>query len=328
VSGLLIGLALLVMLPSAMEQAADSSISARRVLFIFCAAPPTMFLVHHVLLDHTHVAEGGNSEECPCGPSCDPQAHVKNLMMPGSHMKFCSPVKTPQTPARASPSPSILPITTTTANTPCSRTVEAMSVLLRALPYTIHASIDGLVLGTATSTMRLLQVSLPVALCAVQDVGAIIVNMRACGTSLRGTLLAVACFALGFPLGTSVAAVLISAPGDTAALAPLQAMAAGIFVYMAAFELAPPHAHGRSIALRYVSAFAAGLVLVCLSEAAEEVLVQAISATEGGDGGAAFGDGGTAFTNGTANVSAHEFHLVQPASRASAGGLLLPSDDE
>ena len=52
-------------------------------------------------------------------------------------------------------------------------------------------------------------------------------------------------------------------------LVPLRAFAAGVFVYMAIFELAPPHAHGRGLSVRYLGAFAAGLALIVLSEAAE-----------------------------------------------------------
>ena len=60
-----------------------------------------------------------------------------------------------------------------------------------------------------------------------------------------------------------------SAGADASTLVPLRAFAAGVFVYMSLFELAPPHAHGRLESLRFLCAFAVGMSLVFLSEAAE-----------------------------------------------------------
>ena len=54
VSGLLSGLGLIVMLPSALEKT-PPGIQVNYVLVTFCAAPVTMYFIHHVILDHKHV---------------------------------------------------------------------------------------------------------------------------------------------------------------------------------------------------------------------------------------------------------------------------------
>ena len=56
----------------------------------------------------------------------------------------------------------------------------------------------------------------------------------------------------------------------------LRAFAAGLFLYMALFELAPPHAHGRVAALGHLIAFSAGLALVVVSETVEDIAVAGI----------------------------------------------------
>ena len=45
---------------------------------------------------------------------------------------------------------------------------------------------------------------------------------------------------------------------------------AGLFVYMALFELAPPHAHGRIQNLKYFCAFGFGLLSAYLADAFED----------------------------------------------------------
>ena len=57
------------------------------------------------------------------------------------------------------------------------------------------------------------------------------------------------------------------APPSADALLHVRAFVAGIFLYMAAFEFAPPHAHGRTQSLGRLGAFCAGLALAWLAEA-------------------------------------------------------------
>ena len=66
-------------------------------------------------------------------------------------------------------------------------------------------------------------------------------------------MLCVLVFALAFPAGAALAwqAYSLSHNGDT--LGAIRIVVAGIFVYMALFEMSPPHAHGRLVNLRYAS---------------------------------------------------------------------------
>ena len=167
---------------------------------------------------------------------------------------------------------------------------DAFSVLLRAWPYVLHSCIDGAMLGTAQSWKTLASLTLCVSLCAVQDVGTIIVSLSASGSSRRATLATNMLFAVGFPFGATLGVAFAA----HVAVAPLQAFAAGLFVYMTVFELAPPHAHGRPAALGQLLAFAAGLALVVVSQtvenwAAGSLMVDGELRVAGmGDGSAAF----------------------------------------
>ena len=182
VSGLLCGLALLVMLPSAMEHTNGATgYQTQHVLMIFCCAALFMFFVHHVLLDHQHEPPAQGQVHSACAAGCGPpglQGKGKLLAAFKPQISYCPPVRQP---------PDILP-TAMAFVTPNCRATEGMSVLLRALPYTIHACIDGLVLSTAHSTTMLLQLALPILLCSVQDVGTIIVTLSVSGASQRTTL--------------------------------------------------------------------------------------------------------------------------------------------
>ena len=286
VSGLLLGLSLFVMTPSALKQLPRDETAAQHVMLVYVSSALVMYVVHHVLMDHQHThsnssgphdhskMDGVDLESCACET---PKKALGIFQKP----RYCPPAKTPLPVPAPSKSPSSQSLT-------CA---DVVSVLLRAMPYTIHAVIDGATLGTAHSTMVLMSLAVPIALCAVQDVGTIIVNLTATGASRHVIFVTVASFAAGFPLGTALTAALIagsglsgdsapSAAGTGEGVALLKACAGGVFAYMALFELAPPHAHGRLANLRYAVAFAGGLALVLLSEAGEDWAVDKIFASE------------------------------------------------
>ena len=50
----------------------------------------------------------------------------------------------------------------------------------------------------------------------------------------------------------------------------LRCVMAGLFVYMALFELAPPHAHGRGQNLKYFIAFSFGLISAYMADMFED----------------------------------------------------------
>lgn len=271
VSGLLFGLGMLVMLPSALDALPQlgGSTSSQQVVLYFIGAAFLMFCVNHVLLEHQHgdahghAAADADIESCE---SCPAAAGVKAKLQFGLRPAHCPPCKKP------AHCPPVRTPLTTSGSQGAATVADVLSVLLRAAPWTIHALIDGATLGTAQSTMVAIALAVCIALCSVQDVGTILVNAAANGATHRATLCTIALFAAGFPLGSLLTVALVSAHNAAAVLVPLHAGAGGIFLYMALFELAPPHAHGRCTNLRYCLAFASGVLLVLLSEAAEELV--------------------------------------------------------
>ena len=306
VSGLLSGLGLLVMLPSALEHRPAGQ-PTMYLLCTFCAAPVVMFFVNHVILDHQHL------DSKACGPHLiavdgkgsvafttgtlqfsKKPTHCVKLGPKGARSDSVKPeAKEPRSLCQLESASCGLgcldctPIVEATVPEGCrDAIVRGTSVLLRALPYMLHSSIDGAVLATATSPKMLASLALPIALCAVQDVGTILVALAASRASRRVKLITAGCFGLGFPLGTSLACasgVLGTSSSSTAPLAGpelllphLRAFAGGLFLYMALFELAPPqaHTHNRRTHLYYLLAFVAGLGLTALSELVEDAGAQ------------------------------------------------------
>ena len=273
VSGLLSGLGLIAMLPSALKERPPGW-SYEHILLLFCAAPLFMFFVHHVVLDHQHIgddqhqhqhAKDSDSLDCACEP---PKTTF------GRRPTFCPPVG--QLPGPGPPNPKHLQ----------ARCAELVTVLLRALPYTIHAILDGAILSTANSSKILVSLAIPISLCVIQDIGTITMNLAARRVSWRIMLFTTILFGVGFPIGAALGVVAASKvsgsdPGSVeTALSPLRAFAGGVFIYMATFELAPPHAHGRLSSLRYLLAFGGGLALVYLSEAVEDLAIARAFGTE------------------------------------------------
>lgn len=262
VAGLVTALGMFVMLPAALEQQPPNP---EAVLHTLCAALMLMYFIHHVLLQHQHSTfeaqhdhgSAGRDIEEAC--ACEPPAKVvrDSFIINGLLPKRCPPVNTP---LQQFDSPE------TRQSSAC---LTAMAMLLRALPYTIHAFIDGAVLGSAHTIVVLASLATSVGLCAVQDVGTTLLSLHASGATRRVKLLTVACFAIGFPMGATVAVAAVGGSSGSGFQMPLRAFAAGVFLYMAIFELAPPHAHSRLANLRHLCAFAAGMGLVVLSEAAE-----------------------------------------------------------
>ena len=280
VSGLLCALGLLVMLPAALKQLPKHE-SPERVLQVFFAAPLLMFFVHHVLLDHQHgdghvhqpAAPNGSSDAEDLEASCVCQSMPAKEDPPNRRPLFnnwkgfnkptsCPPVNTPLAKPKLPPAPS----------PPTNRTSLwiFVEVLLRATPFTIHAFIDGALLGSAHSATILAPLVMCVGLCAVQDVGTILLSLSASGATRHVKLITIGCFAAGFPLGALVTVAAVGGVSDGAFQLTLRAFAAGVFLYMALFEMAPPgHTHGRLANGRHLCAFVAGVGLVLLSEAVE-----------------------------------------------------------
>merc|ERR1711935_930424 len=75
---------------------------------------------------------------------------------------------------------------------------------------------------------------------------------------------------MGFPVGAGVSVAAFWGQRQSEWVDLLRVALAGLFVYMALFEMAPPHAHGRWQNLKYALAFSFGLGSAYLAEAFEE----------------------------------------------------------
>lgn len=285
VSGLLTGLGLLAMLPSALDSLPEEWPS-ENIMLVFLSAPFGMFFIHHIILDHSHATGhqhllpvDGQAAASGSGTACAlPPVHIHS---PGAACAFgCDG---PRKICFNAPPTVCVVVGTVPDVTPKvslqSHAAGGLMVLLRALPYVLHATIDGAMLGTAETWAMLASLMVCVSICAIQDVGTILINLSASGTSRNAKLVTNLLFAAGFPLGAAVGvafAASAASAGDggaaVIAVAHLRAFAAGLFVYMAIFELAPPHAHGRTASAGYMIAFLAGVMLIYVSEAVEAVL--------------------------------------------------------
>ena len=151
----------------------------------------------------------------------------------------------------------------------CSR---LSSVAIRVTAWMLHAMVDGMVLASATSTYVLIATAVPVTICALQDVAAFTVTMARLGydsrRSLQAAVIALSC---AFPLGALVShAVFESATSETA-VNVVRTLVAGVFTYMALFELAPPHTHSRLANTCYLLCFVGGAALAYLVDIVEVV---------------------------------------------------------
>lgn len=94
-------------------------------------------------------------------------------------------------------------------------------------------------------------------------------TLSASRASRRAIIASAACFGAGFPIGAGLLVALASSPSAARAALALPAVAAGLFLYMAVFEFAPPHAHGRKASLAQWLAFSSGVALAYATEALE-----------------------------------------------------------
>ena len=116
--------------------------------------------------------------------------------------------------------------------------------------------------------------------CALQDVAAFTVTMAGLGfASQRSLVLSVIALSLAFPFGALVSYAVIESAASEAAVNVVRTMVAGVFTYMALFELAPPHTHSRAANTCYLLCFSCGAAMAFMVE-----LIQQLSAEEAAAG--------------------------------------------
>ena len=322
VSGLLAGLALLVLLPSAVDGLAIRGESSR-VMLCFAMGPICMYFFHHVLLDHNCAAHQQEPPDQLAAPpskksfwkpqSCDNLACEECTAPCGGLTNF-------------SPAPAPLLDAPRSATSPLAR---ACALLLRVSAWAAHATLDGFMLGSGQSVGMVGATTLPVALCAVQDASSLVLGHLGRGDSQREALTSVLLLATCFPLGAGCALFLASSPSVALAsdgLFYMRAFTAGIFLYMAVFEFSPPHPHGRLESLKRLLAFCAGLAMAWGAEAFEDAIVSSTAAERTAAADAAVAALGPAPH---LDVNGHWARAAPPlqhaAMEAVAGALLPPA---
>ncbi|KAL1498644.1 hypothetical protein AB1Y20_013957 [Prymnesium parvum] len=151
------------------------------------------------------------------------------------------------------------------------RRAARLTLALRMCAWMLHAMIDGMLLSGATSVPALVFTVLPVGICAAQDVSAFTLSMARAGCTRPVLLTANALFAISFPLGAIASYLTMEKAGSHVVLLVIRCVVAGIFVYMAIFELSPPHSHNRYVNAMYSISFAAGALCAISIEAIEEM---------------------------------------------------------
>lgn len=182
VCGLLCGLSLLVMLPSAMEALEGHGRGHDHSLVVFVGAIVGMYFLHHVVLDHQCGAAALLPQQQPKAKSEDGKSKRQGAKPPnpwqheyangmGECGPCCQPVdEDPQQDEEGAPLLGTSGRTAAADQPPwclecCGR---ATAHAVRTGAWFAHALLDGAMLGASPSVAVLLATCVPVALCAVQ----------------------------------------------------------------------------------------------------------------------------------------------------------------
>ena len=220
-SGLLIGIAFFDIMPDATLELQEHGWSTRGPHLLVIAGGLLVHFVDHVVITHSHGETAAHDKHHHQEASSLMSANATGKAVCVS----CEPCE---------------PEPTATA---CDESLQPIVLLLRLLAWFTHAFFDGIMVASADSVRSLLAITLSVALCSLIDVGILVHQLKGLGTSNRATFGAVGTFGLGFPVGALVT-LQISMTGSVSVYV-VRMLTAGIFIYMAIFEMAPPHTHGR-----------------------------------------------------------------------------------
>jgi zinc transporter ZupT len=301
VTGLLIGLALTVVLPQALERLM-TAMPAERIFMIFILAPLLMFIWEHVVLDHQHVhplADGTTTgcSEVGCEDGCGMPVAPPDTSAPGGGWAF--------KPKKAKPSErstllgkgkkgAVAPSGEAAAaggGEPWTRRwmpkmlrpgcqpvwliwlFEKWGLLSRVAAWLIHSFFDGIILGSSDPRPQvMLPLTFAILVCAVQDVAGMYIYFSTRKVDRTFLIVTIVGFAFCFPAGAGVSVAAFWGQRQSEWVDLLRVALAGLFVYMALFEMAPPHAHGRWNNMKYALAFSFGLGSAYLADAFEEAM--------------------------------------------------------
>ena len=146
--------------------------------------------------------------------------------------------------------------------------LHTITIIVRVCAWMLHAMLDGMVLASAPSTYTLIATAPAITLCALQDVTAFTVTIARLGVdsqcSLTSAVVAISC---AFPIGALVSHAILDSTTSKTTVNIVRTVVAGIFTYMALFEVAPPHTHSRVANMCYLLCFLSGAATAYLVEA-------------------------------------------------------------
>ena len=288
VSGLLIGIGLLVMLPHAAEELVEDGWRLDHVMLLFLSSVAFMFVLEHCVLQHAHVHHSPAAEpaaETTAAPDAAAAAAVNHdncakhdTFLPGSikGRRRAPPPKEARgciecdADDEESAAASAAAAATAAADSAGQRILRACGLALSLFAWVLHAVMDGMLLGAVTRRALLVPLAVAVAVCALMDVPALVIYLSQRGVARRGTLATLAAFNLGFPAGTAVALGVFAGGRSRQLLNALRCVVGALFIYIALFEMAPPHTHSRALNTLAVAAFAAGVAAAYSAELLED----------------------------------------------------------
>jgi len=307
VTGLLIGLALTVVLPQALERLM-TVMPSERIFIIFILAPLAMFIWEHVVLDHQHIhplADGSTAGcgEVGCDDGCgDLPEEAPDTSAPGGGWAFKPKKSKPGEKTsllgkgkKGTVMPSGMPGGEAGAPAAAEGGIpsrwmpkmlqpgcqpiwliwlfEKWALLMRLIAWLIHSFFDGIILGSSDPRPSvMLPLTLAILVCAIQDVAGMYIYFSTRKVDRTFLVCGIVGFAFAFPVGAGVSVAAFWGQRQSEWVDLLRVALAGLFVYMALFEMAPPHAHGRLQNLKYALAFSFGLGSAYLADAFEEAM--------------------------------------------------------
>lgn len=148
--------------------------------------------------------------------------------------------------------------------------LKVASETVRLLAWMVHIFMDGIALGCCNSAGTLLPLALSMLVCTLQDTSAFCACLRR--VSQLYSLVALFAFSITFSLGVVVSLWMVHRAGASPeALAVARIVMAAFFLYMAIFEMSPPHTHARLHNLSFLLAFVCGASIAASTDLLEGV---------------------------------------------------------
>eukprot|EP00299_Pterocystis_sp_00344_P009695 c4161_g1_i1.p1 GENE.c4161_g1_i1~~c4161_g1_i1.p1 ORF type:complete len:337 (-),score=49.89 c4161_g1_i1:767-1777(-) len=274
-AGVLIGLGILVLLPESMEDSCSQKLDSHYVFLTFMGTICVMFLLENVLLPHEHHEHHEHKDH----EHNHGHHHGHNHHHSHNHSANCSHKKISDRASLVADGSSHDDEDTCDqdsllgSSSPPPRTslrhkiVKWIDMACRLFPWIVHAVLDGSMIGLETRSA--VTVISAVVLCALQDTIAFVIFIEHTTTSTthddkqlnsKRTLMLFV-FSLAFLVGTGLGMVLTDEQINASEfLWVSRTIMAGIFVYIACFEMLPSHCDNRWQNMKRILCFVLALM--------------------------------------------------------------------